>query len=75
MRVGDGGPILVPGSCTLVHTLLVNGLVDELRSMVFPVSIGGGLRVFRDDPTRLAWTLADQVTFPSGVMALTFTPA
>jgi dihydrofolate reductase len=75
MRVGDGGPILVPGSCTLAHRLLVNGLVDELRLMVFPVSISGGLRVFPDDRTRLAWTLADQVTFPSGVMALTFTPA
>jgi dihydrofolate reductase len=53
----------------------VNGLVDELRLMVFPVSIGGGLRVFPNDRTKLAWTLADQVTFPSGVMALTFIPA
>jgi hypothetical protein len=40
-----------------------------------PVSIDGGLRVFPDDRIRLAWRLADQVTFPSGVMALTFTPA
>jgi dihydrofolate reductase len=75
LKDGDGGPILVAGSCTLVHSLLLNGLVDELRLMVFPVSIGGGLRVFPDDRTRLAWTLADQVTFPSGVMALSFTPA
>ena len=75
LQAGDGGPILVAGSCTLVHTLLLHDLVDELRLMVFPVSIGRGLRVFPDDQTKLSWTLAEQRTFPTGVMALCFTPA
>lgn len=75
MRVGDGGPILVPGSCTLVHTLLVKGLVDELWLMVSRCRSTAACGVFPDDRIRLAWRLADQVTFPSGVMALTFTPA
>ncbi len=30
----------------LVRTLLARDLVDELRLMVFPVMIGGGLKVF-----------------------------
>jgi dihydrofolate reductase len=72
LKSGDGGPILVAGSCTLVHTLLLNGLVDELRLMVFPVSVGRGLRVFPEDQTKLTWKLVDQQTFPTGVMALTF---
>lgn len=34
LKTGDGGPILVAGSATLVRTLLIRGLVDELRLMV-----------------------------------------
>jgi dihydrofolate reductase len=72
LKDGDGSPILVAGSGTLVHTLLMHGLVDELRLMVFPVSIGRGLRVFPDEQTKLPWKLTDQQTFPTGVMALTY---
>jgi dihydrofolate reductase len=46
LKDAEGGPVLVAGSSTLVHTLLRERLVDELRLMVFPVAIGGGLRVF-----------------------------
>ena len=49
LKAADGGPVLVAGSCTLVHSLLLAGLVDEQRLMVFPVSIGSGLRVFPED--------------------------
>ncbi len=74
LKDGSGGPILVAGSRTLVHTLLQEGLVDELRLMVFPVSIGHGLRVFPEEQTKLGWTLVEQQTFATGVMALTFHP-
>ena len=36
------GDILVAGSGRLVRTLLGEGLVDELRLMVFPVILGSG---------------------------------
>ncbi len=75
LKEGDGGPILVAGSSTLVHTLLLNGLVDELRLMVFPVAIGGGLRVFPDGPDKISMRLADHLTFDSGVIVLTYLPA
>lgn len=71
----DGRPILVAGSCTLVHTLLAWGLVDELRLQIFPVSIGHGLRVFPDERNRMAWQLADHTAFENGVQALSFRPA
>lgn len=68
----DGGPILVAGSQTLVHTLLVAGLVDRLRLMTFPVTIGGGRRVFPETGQKTTFTLQDMTTFPSGVSVQTF---
>ena len=67
LKEGDGGPILVAGSQTLVHTLLDNDLVDELRLMVFPVTIGAGLRVFPETHKKSPWRLTETVTFPSMV--------
>lgn len=72
LRAGDGDPILVAGSCSLVHTLLDNDLVDELRLMVFPVTIGAGLRVFPDTVRLSSWSTADTVTFPGGVRVDTY---
>ena len=75
LRDGDGGPVLVAGSCTLVHALLDNDLVDELRLMVFPVSIGEGMRVFPGTRRKASWTLADSLTFATGVRVDTYRPA
>jgi|SRR5437588_5964467 len=75
LKQHDGGPFLVAGSQTLVHTLLDNGLVDELRLMVFPVTIGAGLRVFPDTIKKTPWELTDTVTFPSKVRVDTYHPA
>lgn len=43
------GDILVAGSARLVQTLLALDLVDELHLMVFPITLGGGKRLFADD--------------------------
>lgn len=87
LKAGAGGPILVGGSKTLVHTLLANDLVDELRLMVFPVTIGSGLRVFPDAttshggsatvdaPKKTPWTLSSTHSFQSGVRVDAYRPA
>jgi dihydrofolate reductase len=75
LKKQEGGPVLVAGSNTLVHTLLDNDLVDELRLMVFPVTIGAGLRVFPDTIRKTAWSLSDSASFPSGVRVDTLHPA
>jgi dihydrofolate reductase len=75
LRERSAGPILVAGSATLVRGLLEHDLVDELRLMVFPVVIGGGLRPFADDRRRQAFALADTRTFAGGVAVHTYTPA
>jgi dihydrofolate reductase len=75
LKRGDGGPILVAGSRTLVQALLPAGLVDELRLMVFPVILGSGARLYPESPEKLSLQLADTVTFRSGVTVLTYHPA
>jgi len=67
LKAQDGGPILVGGSQTLVHALLDHDLVDELRLMVFPVTIGSGRRVFPETTKKSRWKLTDTRAFPSGV--------
>jgi hypothetical protein len=42
LKAGDGGDILVFGSRTLWHDLLLAGLVDGLHLMVGPQPIGAG---------------------------------
>ena len=59
------GVILVAGSGTLVRTLLENGLVDELRLMVFPTVLGRGKRLFPDGIGRLKLKLVESKTVGS----------
>jgi dihydrofolate reductase len=66
LKDGRGGPILVAGSATLVRTLLAHDLVDELRLMVYPILIGGGLSIFSDDRKKSTFELADLVRYDSG---------
>ncbi|MBA3287360.1 MAG: dihydrofolate reductase family protein [Acidimicrobiia bacterium] len=75
LKQGDGGSILVGGSATLVHTLLDHDLVDELRLMVFPVTIGAGRRAFSDTPRKSHWRRTASATFASGVRVDTYQPA
>jgi dihydrofolate reductase len=71
----NGGPLLVAGSRTLVHTLMEADLIDELRLMVFPVVLGSGNRLFPDSPEKTTLALADTKAFASGVQVHTYRPA
>jgi dihydrofolate reductase len=73
LKDGDGGPILVAGSATLVRSLLEADLVDELRLQVFPVIIGGGLRCFPENRGKSTFELTATEAFDHGVIATTYT--
>jgi dihydrofolate reductase len=68
LKEGDGGPILIAGSRTLVHSLIPTGLIDEYRLMIFPVVVGSGARVWPESPDKLALELADTRKYDLGVV-------
>jgi dihydrofolate reductase len=75
LKSGDGGPILVHGSATLARGLLEADLVDDLRLMVFPVSVGGGKGIFPGSFRKSTFTLADSETVLPNVIVLTYSRA
>lgn len=75
VKDGEGGDITVPGSITLVRSLLRMGLLDELRLMIHPVVLSTGSRLFGDRIGRHPLTLTHSETFQTGVLNLTYTPA
>lgn len=74
LKQADGGPILVAGSRTLVHTLIEHDLVDEYRLMIFPVILGSGRRLFPETRTKTTLQLVDSRSFSSGVVVHTYHP-
>jgi len=75
LKAGEGAPIYVHGSASIVRALLPAGLVDELRLMIHPVAIGGGKRLFPDDREKLPFRLASTRAFDSGVLLNVYEPA
>jgi dihydrofolate reductase len=53
------GDLYVSGSGTLVRAMLVDGLVDELHLLVYPLTLGSGPRLFPGEapPTKFACDL------------------
>ena len=64
--------IVVLGSGELVRSLLERRLVDELILLIAPILLGSGRRLFPDDGTRAALTLADTRTTGTGVLVATY---
>jgi class 3 adenylate cyclase/dihydrofolate reductase len=74
LKERSDGDILVFGSAELVDSLLELDLVDELRIMVFPVVLGSGKRLFRDERDVSHLRLVGSRAFDSGVVLLTYEP-
>jgi dihydrofolate reductase len=74
LKQTPGRTILTIGSATLVRSLLVQGLLDELRLLIFPVVRGAGKRLF-DGSDQLALEVKASETWSSGVLSVTYEPA
>src|SRR5215210_6243329 len=66
------GDIVVHGSAQLVQALVDQGLVDQLRLMVFPVVLGAGKRLFGETSDKKGLRLADSKVVGDGVVILTY---
>ena len=73
-RVRDevDGDVIVHGSAQLVHALLENDLVDELRLMIFPVVLGSGKRVYGETSDMKTLRLSDSNSVGDGVLTLVY---
>jgi dihydrofolate reductase len=70
LKQQDGGDLHVIGSTNLVRSLFAEDLVDELRVIIDPVTVGGGKSIFPDDRALRAMRLVDsEVTAAGGFIA------
>jgi dihydrofolate reductase len=60
--------VQVHGSAGLAQTLIENGLIDEFRLLVFPVTVGSGKRLFGSGTGPAAMSLVSTRTSSSGVV-------
>jgi class 3 adenylate cyclase len=72
LKEQDGGELLAYGSADLVAGLLELDLVDEMRIILFPIILGSGKRLFRDEADLRYLRLLSTATTSSGVVILTY---
>jgi dihydrofolate reductase len=72
LRAQDGGELQVHGSPGLTQTLLAADLVDELRLIVFPTTLGAGKRLFGEGTAPRGWRLTSSAATPAGVLIATY---
>jgi dihydrofolate reductase len=65
----------VIGSLNLMQSLLRFGLVDRLNLWLYPVLLGSGKQVFADGTVPTALRLVESVTYPNGMLQLTYDTA
>lgn len=75
LKAKPGGDLTVHGSLSLARWLLGEGLVDELRLLVYPVVVGKGKRFFDGNVAPSKLKLASAKPLDKGVVALVYQPA
>lgn len=68
LKQEDGPNLVTQGSTELVHALLANDLVDELRIFTFPVVLGGGKKLFADGSAPHSFKLTRSRVSSTGVL-------
>ena len=63
------------GSAVLIHSLLPHDLIDEYRLAIYPVLLGGGVRLFPDDGALHRLKLVDSKPTTTGVILATYRSA
>ena len=69
-----GGDLVMYGHGLLAQTLLKHGLLDELRVSIFPVIVGRGKLLFRDDESTTLKLIATE-SRRTGVVVVRYQPA
>ena len=72
LKQGAGKDLLIQGSSVLIQTLLAADLIDEITTLVFPVTLGLGKRLFGDGARARAFTLSHTRHSSTGVVVSTY---
>ena len=64
----DALDLWVWGSSNLIQTLLEHDLVDQMHIWTYPITVGGGKRLFSEDTLPAAFQLASSQVSSSGVI-------
>ncbi len=75
LKNADGPDLVTQGSGELLQTLFANDLVDELRTLTFPVVLGRGKRLFGGTATARAFELIKSTTTPNGIVISSYVRA
>lgn len=75
LKQQPGKNIQIPGSPTLVRSLLRHGLLDELNLWIFPIVLGTGMCLFDQMADQVRLKLVESRTFSTGVLGVTYQPA
>lgn len=74
LKASEGADLLVNGSGKLIQTLLANKLVDDLRILTFPVTLGKGKRLFAEGTQPYDWKLEESKVSTTGVIITKYIP-
>ena len=74
LRAQDGRDLQVLGSPSLARALISDGMVDEYRLMIEPITLGGGKRLFPDDGVARPLELLSTKLASTGVQICTYRP-
>ncbi len=67
-----GSDLHVWGSGNLIQTLLKHDLIDALWLMIYPITLGGGKRLFADGTIPMAFNVTESIVTPSGVIVANY---
>ncbi len=72
LKADGDRPLVTQGSTDLVHQLLAADVVDEIRTLTFPVVLGPGKRLFDGRSLASGFKLAKSVASDTGVVISTY---
>ncbi|MEV4974622.1 dihydrofolate reductase family protein [Streptomyces scopuliridis] len=72
LRAEPGEGDIAIGGATLAAEAAASGLIDEYRTVVYPVLVGGGIPFFPQRERRVDLELVETRTFSSGVVYLRY---
>ena len=68
----QGPDLHVWGSGNLIQTLVKHDLVDAFWLMIYPITLGGGKRLFADGTIPAAFRVTESKVTPKGVIIVNY---